>query len=57
MKYEIEVSGCDDSTIIVKELTEEQVKFLEEVAEEIAEASTYRCMPRIYITPDLPEDH
>ncbi len=49
MKYEITVSGCDDSTTIIKELTEEQAKFLKEIADQITETSTYNCMPRMYV--------
>ena len=44
-KYRIAVYGCDDSTIIEKELTEEELKVFQSVAEEVTEASEYDCMP------------
>lgn len=49
MNYQIRVSGCDDSTRIEKELTEEQFKFLSEVADAITNASTYDCMPTMSV--------
>lgn len=45
MKYRISVQGCDDSTTIVKELTEEELKLIQSVAKEITATSTYMCMP------------
>lgn len=49
MKYQITVSGCDDSTSIEKELTDEQFKLVTEIADAITEASTYGCMPTMYV--------
>ena len=44
-KYRISVHGCDDSTIIEKELTEDELKAIRLVAKEVTETSEYKCMP------------
>ena len=44
-KYRILVHGCDDSTIIEKELTEDELKVIRLVAKEVTETSEYKCMP------------
>ena len=44
-KYRISVHGCDDSTIIEKELTEDELKTIQSVAKEVTETSEYKCMP------------
>ena len=44
-KYRISVHGCDDSTIIEKELTEDELKIIKSVATEVTETSEYKCMP------------
>lgn len=48
-KYRISVHGCDDSTIIIKELTEQELKIIREVAREVTKTSTYICMPTMVI--------
>lgn len=48
-KYRISVHGCDDSTIIEKELTEDELKTIESVAAEVTEASRYGCMPTMEV--------
>lgn len=48
-KYKISVHGCDDSTTIVKELTEKELKLIQSVADEVTEASEYQCMPTMEI--------
>ena len=48
-KYRIAVYGCDDSTIIEKELTEDELKLIQAVAKEVTEASEYDCMPTMEI--------
>jgi hypothetical protein len=48
-KYIILVEGCDDETIIEKDLTIDEFKLIQSVAKEITEASKYICMPRMYI--------
>ena len=52
-RYQIAVHGCDDSTYIEKELTDEQFKFLLEIADAITKASTYGCEPTM--TVELPK--
>lgn len=44
-KYIISVHGCDDSTIIEKDLTQQEFKIIQEVVQEITKTSTYVCMP------------
>lgn len=51
MNYRIEVSGCDDTTRIDRELTDEQAAFLKEVATAITAASSYGCMPTMSVEP------
>jgi hypothetical protein len=53
-KYRISVHGCDDSTIIEKELTEDELKIIKSVAKEVTETSEYGCMP-IMIVEELEE--
>lgn len=48
-KYKVCVDGCDDSTSIEIELTDEQAETVRNVAERITEASTYGCMPKMSI--------
>ena len=44
-KYRILVHGCDDSTIIEKELTEDELDLIQSVAQDVTETSEYICMP------------
>jgi hypothetical protein len=48
-KYRISVHGCDDSTIIEKELTEDELKIIKSVATEVTETSEYKCMPTMIV--------
>lgn len=48
-KYRISVHGCDDSTIIEKELTEDELKTIQSVAAEVTETSEYVCMPTMKV--------
>ncbi len=56
MKYLIEVSGCDDTTRIVADLTVKQAEAVGRVAEQITAASTYGCMPVMSIRKATPQD-
>lgn len=47
--YRIIVSGCDDDTIIVKQLSEEQAGFLKTIADDITTASLNGCMPKMKV--------
>lgn len=49
MKIKIIVSGCDDTTYVETEVTEDEAAFLKKIAELITEASTYACMPRMQV--------
>ena len=53
-KYRILVHGCDDSTIIERELTEDELKIIKSVATEVTETSEYGCMP-IMIVEEMEE--
>lgn len=44
-KYIISVIGCDDETIIEKDLTMSEFELIQSVAKEITEKSEYICMP------------
>ena len=48
-KYRILVHGCDDSTIIEKELTEDELKTIQSIASEVTESSEYECMPTMEV--------
>ena len=48
-KYRISVHGCDDSTIIEKELTEDELKAIQLVAKEVTETSEYGSMPTMEV--------
>ena len=48
-KYRIGVYGCDDSTIIEKELTEDELKTIQSVAREVTDTSDYGCMPTMEV--------
>jgi hypothetical protein len=54
--YKITVSGCDDSTSIVVELTNPERATVEMVAQQITAASTYGCEPSMTITDAVPGD-
>lgn len=47
--YEIEVIGCDDSTVFEMELSQKEFEIVNRVAEKCNENSTYDCMPRMEI--------
>lgn len=55
-KFEIAVHGCDDSTYIEYELTEEELSLIKDIASEIEGASTYGCMPVMDVNPKGEED-
>ncbi len=48
-KYRILVNGCDDSTIIEKELTEDELKTIQSIALEVTKTSEYMCMPTMEV--------
>lgn len=48
-RYQIAVHGCDDSTIIETTLTNDEAEFLKRIAEAITRASSYQCMPVMYV--------
>jgi hypothetical protein len=49
LPYRIRVIGCDDETVVTRDLTETEAELLEAVAAEITEASEYDCMPRVTV--------
>lgn len=48
-KYRISVHGCDDSTFIEKELTEDELRLVQSIAKEVTDSSEYVCMPTMEI--------
>jgi hypothetical protein len=49
-KYEIRVQGCDDRTIIHEDLTDEEAKIIERIADKITKKSESQCQPRMYMS-------
>lgn len=47
MKVRIYIVGCDDTTAINMEISEEEEKFLEKLCDLSIETSTYKCEPVI----------
>ena len=47
--YYIENIGCDDTTEMEIELTDEEYTFLKRVFDALNDKSEYACMPRIYV--------
>lgn len=47
MKIELQLVGCDDTTVWEKEITGEQFDFLSQITEESKEHSKYGCMPTL----------
>lgn len=45
----ISIHGCDDSTIFDIEANENEIEFLEKIAEKSVEVSKYNCMPTMEI--------
>jgi hypothetical protein len=49
-KYKVSVYGCDDTTTVIVELTEEEYAHIKDIAAKVTEASTYCCMPTMDVT-------
>jgi hypothetical protein len=49
--YRISVNGCDDSTHIELELTDEEFALIDAVARKVTNKSTYLCEPTMSIKP------
>ncbi len=45
MLVNVRVSGCDDETNVLIDVTNDQWAFLQELAQKISAASKYDCMP------------
>ena len=50
MLVEISVDGCDDSTIVTMEMSNDEYDFLQRLADLVNETSNYICMPTIGLT-------
>ena len=48
-KYKIGIHGCDDSTYVEMELSDEQFKIISLLCEKCTDNSTYGCMPTMQI--------
>jgi hypothetical protein len=44
-RYVIRVIGCDDRTVIARELDDAQAALVADICKQISAASTYGCMP------------
>lgn len=44
-KIKFWLHGCDDSTPIIMDVTDDEYKFLEKIVQLSMESSTYGCMP------------
>lgn len=54
--YQIRLRGCDDYTEITRPLTPYEFNLLNQVAEQLNEASDYGCQPSIDIIEDDDND-
>ena len=54
MQTKVELVGCDDTTEVELEVTEDQRKFLLWVAEKLNTKSTYGCMPVMSVDGECP---
>jgi hypothetical protein len=46
---EVTLSGCDDQTEFVLDMTPAQYRYIQEISEVANAASTYGCQPRMYV--------
>ena len=53
MKIKVWLHGCDDSTGIPIEVSEEELKFLQKLSKLSYEISTYGCMPTLDIAEEF----
>lgn len=45
MKFIISLCGCDDESVVIMDVSAEELEFLQNLKEKIDEVSTYSCMP------------
>ena len=50
MLVEISVDGCDDSTIVTMEMSNDEYNFLQKLTELVNKTSSHGCMPTIELT-------
>ena len=50
MLVETSVDGCDDSTIVTMEMSNDEYGFLQRLADLVNETSRYSCMPTMELT-------
>lgn len=50
MLVEISLDGCDDSTIVTMEMSNDEYCFLQRLTDLVNETSYYGCMPTIELT-------
>ena len=56
-KYLISLRGCHDTTYMLMDLEQEEVKTLEKVEKLSIQTSSYGCMPTLYIDKFNKEEH
>lgn len=52
MQVRISLDGCDDTTYLTMQVSEDELAFLNRLAAESEKASTYQCMPTLSVTVD-----
>jgi hypothetical protein len=52
--YEIRLAGCDDTTVFVMDLTDDEAALAERVAARARQSSEWDCQPRMTIAPAPP---
>ena len=50
MLVKVSVYGCDDSTIVTMEMSNDEYDFLQRLADLVNETSRYSCMPTMELT-------
>ncbi|MGH3377920.1 MAG: hypothetical protein ACRDP6_24620 [Actinoallomurus sp.] len=50
-EYLIKVSGCDDNTCVIADLTDAELEPVERIAAQVKTASEFGCQPVIRIIP------
>ena len=45
MKMRIILMGCDDESVVIMDVSAEELEFLQKLKEKVDEVATYCCMP------------
>lgn len=55
-EYLVEVSGCDDATVLIIQAEDAEFAIIKELADKVTEASTYACQPTMSIREATEDD-